>query len=101
VTGFDIGGAAFLEANPKWIQDADPDLFMSDDANRIILNPQNSSAMRYVRFHIPLVEIERHGSELDGLSEIEVNVATRLAGLEDIQLTRAQSGYPPPILPPG
>ena len=101
VTGFDIGGAAFLEANPKWIQGTDPDLFMGDDANRIILNPQNSSAMRYVRFHIPLVEIERHGSELDGLSEIEVNVATRLVGLEDIQLTRAQSGYPPPILPPG
>lgn len=101
VTGFNIGGTTFLEANPDWIQDEDPNLLIDDNAGRIILSPQNSPTLRYLRFQIPLVEIERLNSGFVGLSEVEVGVATRLVGLEDVQLTQAQSGYPPALLPSG
>lgn len=101
VTGFNIGGTTFLEANPDWIQDENPNLLIDDNAGRIILSPQNSPTLRYLRFQIPLVEIERLNSGFVGLSEVEVGVATRLVGLEDVQLTQAQSGYPPALLPSG
>lgn len=101
VTGFNIGGTTFLEANPDWIQDENPNLLIDDNAGRIILSPQNSPTLRYLRFQIPLVEIERLNSGFVGLSEVEVGVATRLVGLENVQLTQAQSGYPPALLPSG
>lgn len=101
VTGFNIGGTSFLKANPDWIQDEDPNLLIDDNAGRIILSPQNSPTLRYMRFQIPLVEIERLNSGFVGLSEVDVSVATRLVGLEDVQLTQAQSGYPPALLPSG
>lgn len=101
VTGFNIGGTTFLEVNPGWIQEKDPNLLLDDDAGRIILIPQSMPALSYLRFHIPLVEIERLNSELVGLSDIEVSVTTRLIGRDDVQLTPAQSGYPPSLLPSG
>ncbi len=99
VLGFDIGGATFLDANKDWIQNADQDLLIADNFGRIILRSQDGPAVRYLRFLIPLVEIERQDEELDGLSDIVVSVATRLVGREDIQMTQAQSGYPLPVLP--
>jgi hypothetical protein len=101
VTGFNIGGTTFLEANPDWIQDGDQNLLIEDKDGRIILGPQRGPTLRYLRFQIPVVEIERLNSGLVGLSEIEVSVATRLVGLDDLQLTQAQSGYPPAQLPAG
>jgi hypothetical protein len=101
VTGFNFGGTAFLEANPDWIQEEDPDLLLDDNAGRIILSPQRTPALSYVHFRIPLVEIERLNSGLVGISDVEVSVATRLAGLDEVQLTQAQSGYPPSTLPLG
>jgi hypothetical protein len=100
IVGFDIGGTTLLEVNPEWIQDEDPNLLVTDKARRIILNPQDTSALNYMRFNIPLVDLQRLNVELDGLSDIELSVATRLVGLQDVQLTQAQSGYPPPLLPP-
>lgn len=99
VTGFAIGGETFLEANPNWIKDGDSNLLVADEDGRIILSPQSGPTLRYIRFHIPSIEIQRLNSESIGLSEVEVSVATRLVGLEDVQLTMAQSGYPPPLLP--
>jgi hypothetical protein len=101
ITGFNIGGTTFLEVNPGWIQEKDPNLLLDDDAGRIILSPQSMPALSYLLFHIPLVEIERLNSELVGLSDIEVSVTTRLIGRDDVQLTPAQSGYPPSLLPSG
>lgn len=101
VTGFNIGGTTFLEANPDWIQNEDPNLLIDDNDGRIILSPQTTPTLRYLRFQIPLVEIERLNSGFVGLSEVEVSVATRLVGLEDVQLTQVQSGYPPALLPAG
>lgn len=99
IVGFDIGGTTLLEVNPEWIQGEDPNLLVNDKAGQIILYPQDTSALNYMQFNIPLVDLQRLNVELDGLSDIELSVATRLVGLEDIQLTQAQSGYPPPLLP--
>jgi hypothetical protein len=101
IVGFDIGGTSLLEVNPEWIQDGDPNLLVTDEAGQIILSPQDTAALNYVHFNIPLVDLKRLNVELDGLSDIELSVATRLVGLEDVQLTQAQGGYPPPLLPFG
>lgn len=100
IVGFDIGGATFLEADAAWIQGDAVDLLVQNGDGRLILRGREASpALRYVRFHLPLVEIQRHDSELDYLQAAEIMVATRIVGRQQPQLTPAREGYPPPVLP--
>lgn len=98
IVGFDIDGATFLDANPAWLQ-GDWQPLLMDDPERIILKPVDgeTAVLRYARFHLPLTQIVAQDNELDFNHEITISVATRLWGLDEIQLTVARPGYPEPI----
>ncbi|MCI0396739.1 MAG: CotH kinase family protein [Chloroflexi bacterium] len=102
VVGFDIGGATFLEANPAWIV-GDASALLIPDNDRIILRAPGGSAtptLRFVRFHLPLIEIQRLDSELDYIQPFDILVATRVIGQDEPQLTLAREGYPETVMPP-
>ena len=98
ILGFDIDAVTFLEVDPTWIQGESENLRVMEDG-RILLLPSNdsNSLVQYTRFHLPLTQINIQDSELDFLSEIAINVATRLVGQERTQLTTARPGYPEAI----
>ena len=107
ILGFDIDGTTFLEVDPAWIQDNQDELIAkrspSDSGSvngevilRAAANDQ-SPTVGYVRFHIPLAEIIAQDDELDFLQDLDIQVATRILGLDDVQLTSARPGYPDPV----
>lgn len=95
IIGFDIGGLTFMEVDPNWIRNTGPsldDVFIERD-ERVVLAGANvglSSAIHYARFHIPVTEIIRQDKEIDFMQPFEIKVATRILGLETIQLTTAR-----------
>jgi hypothetical protein len=94
VIGFDINGTTFLEADPAWLRtDAAADL-MSVHSNGIVLSATDSNLVRYVRFHLPITEIVRLDEETDFMNPIEINVGTRILGLDGHQFTLAREGAP-------
>lgn len=92
ILGFDIDGATFLEVNPAWISAGES--YLSDDDGRVILAPAPSAAggLNFVTFELPVTQIIAQDSELDFLNEMDLQVATRVLGLEATQLTPAASG---------
>jgi hypothetical protein len=93
ILGFDIDGATFMEVNPDWI--ATGDAYVEIDDGRVILKPvsgDTAGGLRFVAFNIPVTEILTRDKELDFLNEIQVQVATRVLGLEDAQMTPASPG---------
>ncbi len=99
IIGFDIDGATFLEIDPAWIQGSGAAL-VENDQGKIILPAQrddHSLALPYIRFHLPLTEILQRDEELDFLHEMDVQIATRILGLDDVTMTSAQPGYPDPL----
>ena len=99
IIGFDIDGATFLEVDPSWIQNEQEDLINNDDGKIILRAHANTQAplVSYVRFHLPVSEILRWDDELDFMRELDIQVASRLVGLDDVQMTSARPGYPDPI----
>jgi hypothetical protein len=99
IIGFDIDGATFLEADPSWIQSGQELLIDNDDGEIILRAHANvqSPAVRYVRFHLPVSEILRRDDELDFMRELDIQVASRLVGLDNVQMTSARPGYPDPL----
>ncbi len=106
IVGFDIDGATFLPADRRWLQSqseacrslgmAGPEL-LTDDADKVILRAFDTArapVIRYVCFDIPLAEIQRLDNELDYMHELDIRVATRIAGLASTRLTLARQGYP-------
>ncbi|MEZ4646723.1 MAG: hypothetical protein R3E31_29020 [Chloroflexota bacterium] len=87
--GFDIGGATFLQANPAWIQ-GDTSALLPGTEGAVILRPPATDTVYFVQFQIPILEIQRLDSELDGLTGIEINIATQIVGLPNVQLTPAR-----------
>ncbi len=99
ILGFDIDGATFMEVDSAWLKSGDEDLIDNDDG-RIILRAQSSDqspVVRYVRFHLPLSEIIRQDEEVDFMRELDIQVATRIVGLDDVQMTSARPGFPDPF----
>ena len=93
ILGFDIDGATFLEVDPAWLT-AGAEHITGEDG-RIVLKPVSGEAPRglnFVTFELPVTEIIKQDSELDFLNEMEIQVATRLLGLEETQLTPAAAG---------
>ena len=99
IIGFDIDGATFLEADPSWIQSGQEDLIENDEGEIILRAHANiqSPAVRYVRFHLPVSEILRQDDELDFMRELDIQVASRIVGLDNVQMTSARPGYPDPL----
>lgn len=107
ILGFDIDGTTFLEVDPAWIQDNQDELIAkrspsdtgSENGEVILRATANdqSPTVGYVRFHIPLAEIIAQDDELDFLQDLDIQVATRILGLDDVQLTSARPGYPDPV----
>jgi hypothetical protein len=100
VLGFDIDGATFLEADPAWLRTAESAELVSVHGNQIILSATGSGLIRYVRFHLPTTEIIRLDQETDFVHPIEVNVATRILGLDGHQFTLAREGPPDRLIAP-
>jgi hypothetical protein len=100
VLGFDIDGATFLEADPAWLRTAESAELVSVLGNQIILSATGSRLIRYVRFHLPTTEIIRLDQETDFVHPIEVNVATRILGLDGHQFTLAREGPPDRLIAP-
>ena len=97
--GFDIDGATFLEVDPEWVQKNQEEL-LSRHNGELFLRAQDGDhtrPVRYVRFHLPVSLILSQDNELDFLQELDIQIATRIAGLENIQLTSARPGYPDPL----
>jgi hypothetical protein len=96
VVGFDVDGATFLPADRRWLQGGSVGL-LAERAGGVVLLPLDTArapVVRYVRFDIPLAEIQRLDDDLDFMEEVEVQVATRVLGLSATHLTRAQEGSP-------
>jgi hypothetical protein len=96
VVGFDVGGATFLPADRRWLQGGSAGL-LAKRAEGVVLLPLDTTrapVVRYVRFDIPLAEIQRLDDDLDFMEEVEVQVATRVLGLSTTHLTRAREGSP-------
>ena len=90
VLGFDIGGLTFLEADPTWLQTEETNGLLTLQDGRVILNTASTPVIRYVRFHIPIIEIIRRDTEIDFMQALEIRVATRILGLDTHQLTLAR-----------
>jgi hypothetical protein len=99
IIGFDIDGATFLQADPSWIQSGQEELIDNADGEIILRAHANaqSPVVSYVRFHLPISEILRWDDELDFMRDLDIQVATRLVGLDDVQMTSARPGYPDPL----
>ncbi|MGD9030689.1 MAG: CotH kinase family protein [Anaerolineae bacterium] len=100
VIGFDINGTTFLEADPAWLRTAAATDLVSVRGDQIILSATGSSLIRYVRFHLPTTEIIRLDQETDFTHPIEINVATRILGLDEHQFTLAREGAPDQFIAP-
>jgi hypothetical protein len=92
ILGFDIDSATFMEINPEWIVDGKSYYELVGD--RIILEPVKSikTGLQFVTFDLPVAEIINQDKELDFLTEIEIQVATSVLGIEYSQLTPANPG---------
>jgi hypothetical protein len=99
ILGFDIDGATFLEVDPEWIENGQDELISGQNGAVLLRATANvqSPTVGYVRFHIPLTEIIAQDDELDFVHELDIQVATRILGLDDVQLTSARPGYPDPL----
>lgn len=94
IVGFDVGGAAFLDVDPAWIQGDATNWLVGDDAGRVILRARDGRRQAgYVRFHLPLAIIQEVTDELDDTQAIEILVAARLVGRDGLQLTPARQDY--------
>lgn len=96
IIGFDIHGATFLEPNREWLQGQSAELLI-DDTDKFVLcafDAARAPVIRYVRFDIPLVEIQRLDNELDYMQEPDIQVITRILGLSTTHWTLARHGYP-------
>jgi hypothetical protein len=96
VLGFDINGATFLPAQRRWLQD-DSSAVLIGDADGVVLrafDKTRAPVIRFARFHVPLTEILRLDKEIDFMREMEVQVVTRILGLQNEHATIAQPGYP-------
>ena len=88
-------------------QDKEDELFVQrspgdsgDDKGAVILRAaanEQSPTVGYVRFHIPLAEIAAQDDELEFRHDLDIQVATRVLGLEAVHLTSARPGYPDPL----
>ena len=68
-----------------------------DDTDKVVLRAFDAArapVIRYVRFDIPLVEIQRLDNELDYMQEPDIQVITRILGLSTTHWTLARHGYP-------
>ena len=102
IIGFDIDGATFMEVDPDWIESGRDNLVDSEEG-KVILRARDQDllpALRYVRFYLPVSEILQQDSELNFMHEMDLQIATRLVGLDDVQLTVARPGYPDPFAGP-
>ena len=91
VLGFDIDGATFMESDPGWITAGQANVQINGQS--VILRPVSGvNGLQFVTFDLPLTEIIQQDQELDFLHEIEIQVATRILGLEATQLTPASPG---------
>lgn len=91
ILGFDIDAATFLEVDRDWIVEGQP--FLQPDEGSVILKPaENAGGLGFVTFDLPVTEIIRQDQELDFLNEIQVQVATRVLGVDRTQLTPASPG---------
>jgi hypothetical protein len=96
VLGFDIGGATFMPVDAEWLPEGATEL-LTGPAGRVILralDAQRAPLVRYARFDVPLVELQRQDNELDFMQEPEVRVATRILGLSTTHYTPARRGVP-------
>lgn len=96
VIGFDVAGATFLPADRRWLQ-GDSAALLTAHADQVVLRAfdrARSPVIRYARFDLPLVEIQRLDNELDYMQEPDIRVATRILGLSTTQWTLARHGYP-------
>ncbi len=99
ILGFDIDGATFLEIDPAWLVDGEEALAAGEEG-AIILRAQaddRAPILKYTRFRLPLSEIIKQDKELDFMQELDIQVATRLLGTDNVQMTSARSGYPEPL----
>jgi hypothetical protein len=100
VIGFEVNGTTFLEADPAGLRtDAAADV-VSVHGSQIVLSATGPDLLRYVRFHLPITEIVRLDQEADFMHPIEINVATRILGLEEHQSTPARAGPPDRVIVP-
>lgn len=100
VLGFDLGGQLFLEADPAWLQEDSEELLVERQNGRLILKSVGDFP-RYLRFHLPLIEIHSRNPDIDFLRSFDIHVVTRLhtASPQNQQLSLTRPGYPPPTLP--
>jgi hypothetical protein len=95
ILGFEIDGATFLEVDPTWIVDEPGNVTINENGG-LILAPftgERSPIVDYVRFHLPLTTIIAQDDELDFLQDLDIQVATRIVGLEKPHLTSARPGF--------
>jgi hypothetical protein len=95
ILGFEIDGATFLEVDPTWIVDEPGNVTINENGG-LILAPftgECSPIVDYVRFHLPLTTIIAQDDELDFLQDLDIQVATRIVGLEKPHLTSARPGF--------
>ena len=103
VVGFDIDGATFLEVRPDMIQGDPGELLISAEDGSVVLRSASNRqpALRFVRFHLSLAEIQLLDDELGYQEELNIYIATRIPGQEGTQLTLLRPGFADPVSPPG
>jgi hypothetical protein len=85
ILGFEMDGAIFLEPEEAWLVRGDGYTLPAFDR----------TALRYTRFHLPLLAMQE--PELSFQQETTIYVASRLVGQNNITLTPARPGYPDPF----
>jgi len=101
ILGFDINGATFLSPDRAWLSD-NADALLTPHTDRVILRTYDATTtpvIQYLQVDIPLTELHRLDSELDFMQEMEIQVHTRILGLDTTYQTRAQEGYPDIFIP--
>jgi hypothetical protein len=104
VLGFDVNGSTFLPARRYWLSMESVDLLIDvNEADKTAkvsdivlqaLEPTQNPVVSYARFNIPLAEIHRQNSEHDFMQEMNIQVLTRILGIDEVETTPARHGYP-------
>jgi len=89
ILGFDIAGATFLEADQVQVAAASTEI-LEGFGDSIVLRAAalaGPSTLRFTQFGLPLDRINSVDSEADFSQDLDIRVAVRILGLEEIHLT--------------
>ena len=100
IVGLDVNGTTFLDLDPAWLYPTSEDLLIETPGGALALCAFGTNGVQhiqYARFDIPLAAIHAVDAEANFNGPLNIQVVTRIWGLDTPQFTPVRYGMPDPI----